>query len=294
VEESRLDVRHVFDVPLNEISGLGQRRVPRSRSLELLAVGDEEFTVVASTVEDDAVVRGFNSYRLDDLLDDADPDKGSQWEAADGDSTGRLYILQEDPAHVFVIGPDLDELLVDIELRFDSPAGAAFEGDPAPNSQGEGLVLLKTGHFLIAKEKDPPVLMEFGPVDTDPAGASPGLLFSVEGEFPLPRERRARFALLEVWSLDERAGSRISDISDVAVGPDNRLYILSDESRCIARLQAGLDPGDTRLTIESLWGLPQELQQPEGLVVTGDMTPIVAIDRKSRNANLFSLSPLGR
>lgn len=292
MDEKRLDVRHVSDVPLSEISGLGRRRRPGSHTVELLAVGDEEFTVVASTVGDDAVVGSFESFRLQDLIDDGDPNRGSQWEAADGDSTGRLYILQEDPPHVFVINPGLDELLVDIELRFESDEGPAFDGDPAPNSQGEGLVLLKSGHLLIAKEKDPPVLMELGPSAANPEGASPGLLFSVDDEFPLPEERRTRFVLLEVWRLDEEAESTIADISDVAVGPDNRLYILSDESRCIARLEPSLDPGDTRLTIETLWRLPEELEQPEGLVLTDDLSPIVAIDRKDRDANLFSLSSL--
>lgn len=48
----------------------------------------------------------------------------------------------------------------------------------------------------------------------------------------------------EVWDLGGEVMERIGDLSDVTVGPDGRIYILSDESRCIARLQATLDPED--------------------------------------------------
>jgi uncharacterized protein YjiK len=153
-------------------------------------------------------------------------------------------------------------------------------------------VLLRNGHILVAKEKDPPVLMEYGPSEERPQGLTPDLLFATSDEFPLPQEPRTEFSLLTVWRLSSSAGDAIKDISDVAVGPDESLYLLSDESACIAQLERTLDPGQEHLEIASLWHLPPELEQPEGLVLTEDRTPLVAIDSGERGTNLFMLSTL--
>jgi uncharacterized protein YjiK len=104
--------------------------------------------------------------------------------------------------------------------------------------------------------------------------------------------RRAQYRLLTIWELDREAGGRIHDISDVGVGPDDRLYLLSDESRCIARLERSLSPDETALSITSEWDLPDEIVQPEGLVVTDELVPIVAVDRDEMKENLFFLDPL--
>jgi uncharacterized protein YjiK len=98
--------------------------------------------------------------------------------------------------------------------------------------------------------------------------------------------------VLTIWDLDAEAGEEIHDISDVAVGADERLYILSDESRCIARVEHRLPAAQRKLSITAYWKLPEEIVQPEGLVLMDDMTPLVAVDRKERNRNLFVLEPL--
>ena len=41
--------------------------------------------------------------------------------------------------------------------------------------------------------------------------------------------------------------------------PDGRIYVLSDEWRCIARLQATLDPEDRLIEVDRIWGLPDRL-----------------------------------
>ncbi|CAN5303302.1 hypothetical protein BH20ACT22_BH20ACT22_08770 [soil metagenome] len=288
----QLTVTDTADVDLLEISGLGQRHHPDGRGLQVLAVGDDEFTVLIADLEAGVTPRHFDRLRLEDVLAEGEPTHGSQWEAADGDASGRVFVLQEDPAVVFVLNPGMDDLVSRITLAHTTPEGDDLGLGASPNSQGEGLVLLRNGHILIAKEKDPPVLMEYGPSEERPQGLTPDLLFATSDEFPLPRELRTEFSLLTIWRLSSSAGDAIKDISDIAVGPDEGLYLLSDESACIAQLERTLDPAQEHLEVASLWNLPSELEQPEGLVVTEDRTPLVAIDTGERKKNLFVLSSL--
>ena len=288
----QLTVSDTADVDLLEISGLGQRHHPGGHGLQVLAVGDDEFTVLIADLEEGVTPRRFERLRLEDVLAEGEPTQGSQWEAADGDASGRVFVLQEDPAVVFVLNPEMDELVCRIALANTTPEGDDLGLGTSPNSQGEGLVLLRNGHILVAKEKDPPVLMEYGPSEERPEGLTPDLLFATSDDFPLPQELRTEFSLLTIWHLSGSAGEAIKDISDIAVGPDESLYLLSDESACIAQLERSLDPAQEHLEIASLWKLPSEIEQPEGLIVTGDRTPLVAIDSGERNRNLFVLSSL--
>ena len=77
------------------------------------------------------------------------------------------------------------------------------------------------------------------------------------------------------------------------MGPDGRVYILSDESRCIARLQPTVPPEAGTVAVDRIWGLPDRLHQPEGLVITGDWDVLVAIDHTEQRDNLFLLGGLG-
>jgi len=90
------------------------------------------------------------------------------------------------------------------------------------------------------------------------------------------------------WSLDDA----LDDLSDICRGPDGHIYVLSDQSACIARL-GELDPEGGAAEIEQLWHLA-DIENAEGLVVLDDFTPLVAVDQRSRRGNLLVLSPLVR
>lgn len=293
MRQRRLGTKRIENLPLVEISGLGQRKV--GGRVEVLAVGDEDFTVVAGPLVAGEESLDFRTVDLRGAVAGGDPEAGSEWEAADGDSTGRVFILQESPGKVFVLDPSLERLETTVDLVLDLDEGPQLDWADSPNAQGEGLVLLQNGHVLVAKEKEPPLLMEFGTAREAAEGVEPRLLFSTSTKFPAPTATRSSFDLLSVWEVDSEAFTTIGDISDIAVGPDDLLYLLSDESRCIARLQQRADPESNSLRVTMMWEMPEDIEQPEGLVVVErqqELLPIVAVDRDEPTQNLFFLSPL--
>ena len=173
----------------------------------------------------------------------------------------------------------------------DDPAELeAWEADH--NALGEGVLLLRNGHLFVVKEDKPRQLLEFGLPGARAEGLREDLPIAHASEFPTPPESRVTFRLLTAWDLGGEAAERIGDLSDVTVGPDGRIYVLSDQSRCIARLQATLDPEDGLIEVDRIWGLPDRLHQPEGLVITGNREVLVAVDHDEPRENLFLLRGL--
>jgi uncharacterized protein YjiK len=287
LEEHQLLIKYVHDIPLTEVSGLGQRRTAKG-SNEILAVGDRQFDIVIIRVEGDELKH--QTISLASLLEGVSAGKSSEWEAADGDGTGRVFMLQESPSRVYVASPNLSQIERVIDLNLDAHQRRELTWDADSNARAEGLVLLANGHVLVAKEKEPPLILEFGNSNEGGRGVRPDLLLDSSEEYPLPDEHDTSFELLTTWHLDESAG--ITDISDMATGPDDRLYVLSDESRCIARLETAASRGKSEIHVHAAWHLPQEIEQPEGLVIMKDMVPVVAIDRDEQYQNLFVMEPL--
>jgi len=244
---------------------------------------------------------GTDQTVLDQLADDLQPllagaglrtPESSQWEGIDTDATGRVFVLREVPGTVLVFDQALETLVHVFPLTVeDDPAELeAWEADQ--NALGEGVLLLRNGHLFVVKEDKPRQLLEFGLPGAQAEGLRADLPIADTGEFPTPPESRAVFHLLSAWDLGGAAMERIGDLSDVTVGPDGRIYVLSDESRCIARLQTTLDPQDRLIEVDRIWGLPERLHQPEGLVITGDWEVLVAVDHPEPRQNLFLLRGL--
>jgi uncharacterized protein YjiK len=282
-----LTIREATELPLEEISGLCLRA--RSDRRELLAIGDESFVIVA--VDLDAAGRAGEARRHDlRALVSAETSKrgGSQWEAIAADGEGRVFVLQENPGMVFVLNAALESLLHVIELRVDDERGPAGDWLADENSRGEGIVPLGNGHLLIVKEKRPPLFVEFGPRGDRAQGVSPALL--MPGMVPLPAERRAVYVALQAWTVE--GAEDLADLSDIAVGPKGELYLLSDEERCLLRVDAHLPAEGGAARVDGRWELPKKVKKPEGLVVLDDGSPLVAVDVEEGRDNLFLLAPI--
>jgi hypothetical protein len=293
VMAAELEVVQVWDLDLCEVSGICERPTGHGRTRQLLAVGDQSHDILLG----DLPVAGpgrFERRDLQPLLAGAGlrTPESSQWEGIDADATGRVFVLREVPGTVFVFDQALETLLHVFPLTVeDDPAELqAWETDQ--NALGEGVLLLRNGHLFVVKEDKPRQLLEFGLPGAWAEGLRGDLPIADTGEFPTPPESRATFHLLSAWDLGGEAMERIGDLSDVTVGPDGRIYVLSDESRCIARLQATLDPQDPLIEVDRIWDLPERLHQPEGLVITGDWEVLVAVDHPEPRQNLFLLRGL--
>jgi uncharacterized protein YjiK len=291
---NELIVRDVFDLQLREVSGICERAAGGGRSRQLLAIGDDSHHVLVGDLEPE-VPASFARHDLEPLLAAAGVRIGrsSQWEGVDTDETGRVFVLREVPGTVFVFDPALGRLLhvLGLTVEDDPDEQRAWEADE--NALGEGLLLLRNGHLFVVKEEKPRQLLEFGLPGEQAQGLHRDLLIADTGRFPTPGEPAAVFHMLSSWDLGGEALERVGDLSDVAIGPDGRVYLLSDESNCIARLQDRVPPESGTVAVDRIWHLPDRLHQPEGLVITAAWDVLVATDHAEERENLFLLDGLG-
>ena len=291
---AELTIREVFDLQLAEVSGICERTAGGGRPRQLLAVGDDSHELLVGDLTP-SVPGGFARHDLAPLLTAAGAEIGrsSQWEGVDTDETGRVFVLREVPGTVFVFDPALRRLLHVLRLTVEDDPGEQEAWDADDNALGEGLLLLRNGHLFVVKEEKPRQLLEFGRPGERPQGLHGDLLVADTGRFPAPEAPEATFHMLSAWDLGGEALERVGDLSDVAVGPDGRVYLLSDESRCIARLQATVPPKSGTVAVDRIWGLPDRLHQPEGLVIGRNWDVLVAVDHPEQRENLFRLDGLG-
>lgn len=271
-----------YRLPLAEVSGLAQRPLPGG-GMEILAVGDEDFALAR--------------------LDPAHPDAarliplpgtragGSQWEAIDADGAGNLFILGEADNRILVLDPELSALGPGLDLEISALEELGAQWAAEPNSQGEGLLLLSQGHLLVLKEKKPALLVEFGPEGAAPRGYGPQTWLQPGEAFALPPHGRLR--VLRTWRLSKSLRAIAADGSELALGGDRRLYMLSQESGTLIRLPESLTPAVSEVGFDDYWRLPEGMDKAEGLLVDAQRQPWVALDRKGKDKpNLFRLSRL--
>ncbi|MDP9210027.1 MAG: SdiA-regulated domain-containing protein [Actinomycetota bacterium] len=290
---TELGVRDVYDLQLREVSGICERAAGDGRPRQLLAIGDDSHHLLVGDLEPE-VPEEFARHDLEPLLAGAGVRLGrsSQWEGVDTDDTGRVFVLREVPGTVFVFDPGLARLLHVLHLTVEDDPGEQEAWDADENALGEGLLLLRNGHLFVVKEEKPRQLLEFGLPGEQAQGLHGDLLVTDTGRFPTPGERTATFHMLSAWDLGGEALERVGDLSDVTVGPDGRVYLLSDESRCIARLQPTVPPESGTVAVDRIWGLPDRLHQPEGLVITPTWDVLIATDHSEQRENLFLMDGL--
>ena len=286
---NRLRAYRVVDVPLREVSGICLRRGP-ANELTLLAIGDRA-ALVAWFVQpnDDMASLDWQTVGIDRLEGTRLPVDDPNIEAVCADGAGRVLLLQESPPRTELIDPLAHRVVASISL--DIPGRDELSrswADPA-GSHGEGAVFLPGGHLLVAKEKDPPALIEFGPPGAAPVGLARGGALPPGEAWPIdPGDHR--YVAIGTWWPDEGLLGACADFSDLEVGPDGRLYLLSDKSDSIARL-ADLSPGGGAASALATWRLGSMKGKPEGLAFTPNGRALVALDTRKARHNLVLFEP---
>lgn len=282
-----IGISHKSKLPLREISGLAVRTM-KGRA-QLCAIGDDSSTIVTGYLSKSGKVATFRHHRVGAFLDKV---LRSEWEAIAADGDGNLFVLQEKPGCVLVLNAALDRLLHRIDLRVTRGAAHTPKGWlDVDSSRGEGLLLLNNGHLLVVKEKNPPLLVEFGPRGSKAEGVAPRL-FKKPGRLPLPKSRSSVFVPLQSWSIRARRGR--DDLSDLAAFK-GKLYMMSDQGRCIVQVESKLPSKGGRARILRRWDLPKSIQKPEGLVFLKRRVPVVAVDSETQvKKQVFVLERLRR
>ena len=280
----RLVRSHYVDLPVVEASGLAARRT--DDALRVLAVGDRTAHLAVSTY---APASGLGDWQMIDLSLVPGwpvPADDSQLEAIAVDGGHLVALMREDPPVVLVADTEQRALVAQITLT--APSGSPLAGRwDDPSSRGEGLVLLRNGRLLVAKEKRPRALVEFRPAGTGTGGLSRSD-FLAPGESWEAPTGELEYEATSLWRLRGKAKDALRDISALAVGRDRSLWLLSDKSSAVARLSLDtpLGLGDATIrNFDELWRLPKRTKKPEGIVALDEEHILVAMDTGSTRRN---------
>lgn len=320
----QLAIMDSYNLPIAEVSGLARIRFPSMNagksgdSIDLYAVGDASYKVArfrmgnlndASNAGQQPDIRVQDSaYALGRQAGDA-----SQWEAVAVDGKKSVCMLSETHAEITCLDASLQHAKGVFTLDVSGVPALDSAWKEQPNSRGEGMLLMKKGHVLVLKEKKPSMLIEFGPEGAQPMGYGPDAFLAADEEFaalgensgsPVYRASQVaparelpprRLVALKAWEFSDRLHELATDASEIALGPDGRVYLLSQESAMLIRLEKTLKPGERKVGMEhgAFWRLPRGMDKAEGLVIDNGMHPWVGIDiKQTSRPNLFRLSPI--
>ncbi len=241
---SRLVRLEWIDLPVIEASGIAVRHT--ARGSVVLVVGDRTAEVGVCPIGDDGEFDDWDTIDLAAVPGWPLPPGNSQFEAIAADGGSVVALMCEDPPLVLVV--DTVARGFSAEIWLTAPPGSLLEGQwDDPSSRGEGLVFLRGGRLLVAQEKRPRALIEFGPIGTEPAGVSTDDLLEPGEPWDAP-SGRVEFVPLSMWKLKGKAKKALGDISSIAADSDGNLWLLSDKSQRVGRvgLDVPLDPTTTR------------------------------------------------
>jgi hypothetical protein len=284
-----------WQIPLREASALCLRHGNALGTAQLLAVDDEAYEVAVTEIAE-GLRPAAEPKNVQGTVPDAAA-RSSEFEGIASDGSGQVFVLQEGASRILVFDEALSAVnqTIGLSVPRDQPDfGAEWYADD--NARGEGLLLLRNGHILIAKQRRQPRLIEFGPAGSDAEGYAPGDALGAEQTFPLPDGEDATFEVLQSWRIDPDSG--VQSINDLALDADGRLHLISSKSRRLARLDHNLAPQGGSATLTA-WDLPAELfetddDKAEGLVFVPEVGWFVALDLERPAPNVFAISGVPR
>lgn len=292
----RVDPTRSYTIPMSEVSGLTAFVDPETHQGVMAAVGDHgsDIAVIKVNQGDNPSVAILSLKSILKVFDDecrskhhpaceGDERWDRQWEGIGRDGRNHWVILREQPPALIMIDEKGESVKGAVALNFETLSklrpGQSFGAD----ALGEGLVLLKNGHVLVAKENDPPVLIEFGPAGDAPFGLNSLSLLGSTDPFALGGAGEVtKYEPLQIWDVNIGNGC---DLSELAIAANQSLYGMSDTCRRIYALKFP-EAGEKSIKILESWGLGEGMKNPEGLVVLAEGF-WVGTDKPEGDENLF-------
>jgi hypothetical protein len=211
--KNRLRVCRVVDVQLQEVSGICSRRSRNGRT-SLIAVGDRAAKIAWFSVpRSDEGQIDWHTRDIAELSGSMLPEHDPQIEAVCADGLGRILVLQETPPRVELIDPKALKVVASIDLAVEGRDDIAQAWSDPEGSRGEGMVLLPGGHLLVAKEKKPAALIEFGPPHSRSRGLVRGGGALADGERWPIKKGHHRFVSLAVWLPDKALAKTVRTLA---------------------------------------------------------------------------------
>jgi hypothetical protein len=266
-------------IPVPEVSGLCA--LDGEGPVALVALGDDRVSMAIAQVDDSGGLGAWQVVTADDV-GATRQERFTQLESVALDGAGRAWVLTEGTS--LLAGVDLEARAPVAVLALDTSTIPALHATWTPDdaSRAEGLVLLVDGHVLVAKEKDPAGLVELGPRGDSALGVSDDTLLPARDAFEVTGEQLVALAW---WPWHDVA---LDDLSDLAVDRSGALWVLSDQSRALARIALPLVPDQPPQLVEVL-RLPKKIAKPEGLAFLPSELVAVADDRHDDADNLWLL-----
>lgn len=288
---STATARPVGTIPLPEVSGLALGRDAQGRRA-IMAIGDRAATVAWAVLAEDLEDLAWQTLDLRHAEGSRIPEEDPQLEAVAVDGRMGVVLVQESPNRAEVIDGPARRVRASVALEIpDVPALAdvlASWRDP-DCSHTEGIVLMRKGHALVVKEKDPAALLEFGPAGEEPLGIGPDAWLPDDDAWEVGTGDVV-LSCLAAWRPDAQLSRTSPDFSDAEVGPDGGLLLTGDQARVLVAVGAhlpGEDPFAGTVRARAAWQLAGIEHKPEGLVVLPGGDVLVACDRRKVRTNLF-------
>ena len=278
-----------WELPLDELSAL----CLSDGGTSVVGVGDDRWCFGSARITPTGLAPEAAPTRVDGRPPE---EKNSEFEGVASDTSGRLFVLREGPAELLVVDED-GNVGQTVGLRVTSAIprlGTEWNNAENANSRGEGILLLRDGHVLVAKQRESTWLIEFGPAGEPAKGVTTASVLRPSEEFTLETGTTEMHALT-AWLVDQ---PEILSLNDLATDDDGTLYIVSSKSRRLGRLDQNLDPNGGRARLTA-YDLPADMFQTEddkaeGLVHSPRLGWLVGLDLDRDGDNVIQLRDVPR
>ena len=185
--KATLAIDRVLTIPLREVSGICLHR-PATGPPLLVAIGDASMELAWATL----VVGDEPEWSVADLSE-----FGSRAPTGDRSSRPSPRMLVDGCSSSVSTPPSCSSwtqrerrLLATVELTVRDEDGLHRPRERDAASLGEAVLPLRDGRLLVCKEKDPPLLVEFGPVGETALGIDPSASWARTSRGPSQAVRR--------------------------------------------------------------------------------------------------------